>query len=110
MTQPVLYSVHSNNPDLKVWQTTGVTTTTGALTVAIPADVFDVITGVQVTAVRNTTSPASACFATVRSYSVTSVVIQVFESKTTTANIGNSIEGLEATATATTVLVTVFGN
>jgi hypothetical protein len=108
MTAPVSYSVLSTT-DLKVWTTTGVTTTTGALTVTVPADTFSSVLSVQATCVRNTATASGACFAVVRSYSPTSIVVHVFESKTTSVSVNGTVEGLEATTTATTVLLTVFG-
>lgn len=117
MTAPVTtYSVLSHNPDLKVWTGSGVTSTSGALTVAIPAGALTSVLGVQVTCVRNSPTASGACFALVRSYSsptanaAGNVVVQVFESKTTNIGMGGTVEGLEATNTATTVLLTVFGS
>ncbi len=95
---------------LRAWCFSGTTSTTGALTVTIPAGAFTTVLGVSATAVRNTTDPTLACFALVRSYSNTQVVLQVFESRTSAVLLlGVNIEGLETTNTATPVLVTVFG-
>lgn len=94
---------------MRVWCFSGTTTTAGALTVTIPTGAFTTVLGVSATPVRNTADPALACFALVRSYTATQVVIQVFESKTTGILIGGSTEGLEATAAAIPVLLTVFG-
>lgn len=94
---------------LRVWNFSGTTSTAGALTVTIPAGAFTTVLGVCATAVRNTTDPTQACFALVRSYSATQVVVQVFESKTSGVLIGGVVEGLEATGSAVAVLVTVFG-
>ncbi len=95
---------------LKVWATTGTTNAAGALTITVPAGAFTTVLGVTATAVRDTTNPTIACFALVRSYSTSQVVVQVFESKTSAVLLlGANIEGLEATTTATPVLVTIFG-
>lgn len=101
-----MYSVISANENARVWFTSGTTSATGALTITLPVGVFQQILGVQATAVRNTTNAATACFALVRTYDTTGVALQVFESRTIILGGG---EGLEATTTATTVLVTVFG-
>lgn len=94
---------------LRVWCFSGTTSATGALTVTIPAGAFTTVLGVSATPVRNTADPTLGCFALVRSYTNTQIVIQVFESKTTGILLGGSVEGLELTATATPILLTVFG-
>lgn len=87
----------------------GTTSATGALTVTIPAGVFTTVLAVVANPLRNTTDPTTACFAVVRSFSATQVVIQVFESKSTGVLLGGNVEGLEATSTATVVSVLVVG-
>lgn len=92
-----------------VYSRFGTTSTAGLITFTLPTGMFSTITGVHATAIRDTTSAPTACFALVRSYTTTSVVVAVFESKTTGVAIGGMVEGLETTPTATSVCVTVFG-
>ncbi len=103
MTQPTY--VTTSNVQMDMYATSGTTDATGAITFTLPAGMFGSVFSVQVQAVRDTVNPTTACFALVRSFSATSVVVQVFESKT------NSFggEGLEKTAAATVVTLAVFG-
>lgn len=94
---------------LKIYATNGTSSANGALTFTIPAGVFTNVYAATATAVRNTADPALACFALVRSATPTQVVVQVFESKTSGVLLGGVVEGLEATASATVVALTVFG-
>jgi hypothetical protein len=99
-----------SNVQLQLYTTSATTDTTGSAIIALPAGLFSVVYAAFATAVRDNPDPTAACFALVRSYSATSVVVQIFESHTTTGiKSGGSAEGLEATASATTVLLTVFG-
>ncbi len=104
-----MYSVISSNPEARVWFTSGVTSATGALTINLAVNAFTQVLGVQCTPVRNTADPTLACFALVRSYNASQIVIQVFESKTTGMLLGGMAEGMELATSAITVLVTVFG-
>jgi len=99
------YVLGSQN--LLIYATSGTTSSAGALTFTLPAGLFTSVVGVTATVIRDSTNPTQAAFAMVRSYSATSVVIQVFESKTT--SLGMAAEGLAATTTVTTVALTVFG-
>lgn len=99
------YSAMSNI-QLTVYNAIGVSDATGSLTFTLPAGLFTSVITVQAQTVRDTVTPATACFACVRSFSTTQVVVQVFESKTSSIQ---SIEGLEKTSVATTVLLNVFG-
>ncbi len=94
---------------LKLFTTSGTTNTSGGITFGIPVGTFTTVYFAQATAVRNTASAASACFALVRSVTASTVVVQVFESATTGILLGGTVEGLEATTTATTVLLQVVG-
>lgn len=94
---------------MMIWQVSGTTNATGAITFTIPAGAFTTVYSVTATAVRDTVNPALACFALVRTYTTSSVVVQVFESKNTGVLLGGNIEGLELSTAATTVLLTVFG-
>lgn len=108
MSQPFQYSVVSDRTST-MYHAVGTTSAAGALTFTIPAGMFSSITAVHATAVRDTVSATTACFALVRSYTTSSVVVQVFESKTTGIALGGTAEGLEVTPTATSVCLTVFG-
>lgn len=108
MTTPLVYSVNSN-VQLNLYTTSGTTNAAGAVTVPLPPGMFSVVYAAFAVAVRDTTDPALACFALVRSYSATSVVVQVFESAGTTMRANAYFEGLTPATTATTVLLTVFG-
>lgn len=99
----------TSNVQLLLYTATGTTNATGAITFAIPAGTFDTVYGAHAQAVRDTASPAFACFAVVRSFTTTSVVVQVFESKMTGVVLGGNVEGLELSTSATTVLLTVLG-
>jgi hypothetical protein len=105
----VTYSVLSN-VQLSLYTTSATTDATGAVTIPMPAGTFSVAYAAFATVVRDTADPTLACFAMVRSFSASAVVVQVFESNTTT-NIksGGSAEGLAKPTSATTVLLTVFG-
>lgn len=94
---------------MMIWTTSGTTSAAGAITFAIPAGAFSTVYTVNATVVRNSTDATTACFAQVRSFSTTQVVVQVFESKNTGILLGGSVEGLELATAATTVLLTVFG-
>lgn len=108
MTQPV-YAVISQQP-IWIHNAIGTTSTSGALTFTLAAGLFPTaIVAVHAQVVRDTAAPASAAFALVRTYTTTSVVVQVFESKTTSIALGGTVEGLEATTSATVVSITVFG-
>ncbi len=101
--------VTSSQP-LRILNATATTTTAGALTYDYSAVGFTAVYGVHLQPVRNTADPTLACFALLRSYSTTQLVAQIFESKTSAVLLlGVNIEGLETTAAAIPVLITVFG-
>lgn len=103
------YSVLSN-VQLQLYTTSVTSDATGAATVALPAGLYSVVYAALAQTVRDTTDPTLACFALVRSYSASAVVVQVYESNTTTGiKAGGSAEGLAKSTSATTVLLTVFG-
>lgn len=105
MPLDMVYSLMSHGPQM-VYTATGTTSATGALTFTLPAGMFTSVLSVQANAIRDTVSPGVACFALVRTFSPTSVAVQVFESRTIVLGGG---EGLEATTTATVVHLAVFG-
>ena len=95
---------------MRILTVTANTTATGSLTYDYAAAGFTSVYGVNAQAVRNTVDPALACFATVRSFTTSQVVVQVWESKTNAVLIlGVNIESIEPTAAVTTVFLTVFG-
>lgn len=85
------------------------TNATGQVTFTLPPNYFTTVTMAYPAVVRDTTAPASATFAMLRSISPTAVVAQCFESKTTGVLIGGTIEGLEASGAGIQVLLTVTG-
>ncbi len=87
----------------------GTTNATGGVTFTLPSNYFTVVYGAVATAVRNSADPTMATFAMVRSWSSTSVVVQVFESKTSGVLLGGIIEGLEASGAGIPVQLMVFG-
>ncbi len=93
----------------RIYTASGTTNTSGLITFAIPAGLFLSVLSVSAQAVRNATAATTACFAQVLSFSQTSVAVAVFESKTSGVLLGGTTEGLEATPTATSVLLTVIG-
>lgn len=95
---------------LKAYADTGKTNNTGAVTFTLPNNYFTNIASVSATVLRDTAAPASATFAMVRSATASSVVVQCFESKTTTVVVGGTVEGLEPVTTSNiSVVLTVFG-
>lgn len=101
----MVYMMATNAQQL-IYTATGTTSTAGALTFTLPAAMFTTITSVQASVVRDSATPATAAFAMVRTFNTSTVVVQVFESRTIILGGG---EGLEATTTATTVHLAVFG-
>lgn len=93
----------------RIYSASGTTNTAGQLTFTLPAGFFTAILSVQAQAVRNSTAATQACFAQVLTYNQTSVAVAVFESKTTGVLLGGTVEGLEPTPSATSVLLTVIG-
>lgn len=87
---------------------TGTTNSSGQVTFTLPT-YFTTVHGAWPTVVRNSASPANACFPQVMTLSTTSVLVQVFESKNTGVLIGGVIEGLEASGAGITVTVSVKG-
>lgn len=108
MALPLAYAVAANVQG-QLYVASGTTSATGAITFAIPAGTFSTVYVVNAQCVRDTVTPGTACFAVVRSFTTTSVVVQVFESKMTNVVLGGSVEGLELSTLATTVHLTVFG-
>jgi hypothetical protein len=85
------------------------TVTGGLVTFTLPA-YFTTVHGVWAQAVRNSSAPADGCFAQVKSFSNTQVVVQVFESKNTGVLLLNTnVEGLEASSSGITVTLLVKG-
>lgn len=104
-----VYAVMSN-VQLQLYTTSATTDATGAVTFTLPAGLYGVVYAAFATVVRDTVDPTTAAFAVVRSLSATNVLVQVFESHTTTnIKAGGSAEGLEKSSAAMTVLLTVFG-
>ncbi|AGL13873.1 hypothetical protein [Actinoplanes sp. N902-109] len=85
---------------LKAYTYTDVTSASGAATFTLPAGYFTAVHWTCPVVLRDTADPSKATFAQVRSASATSVVVQCFESKTTSMLVGGVAEGLEAVATA----------
>lgn len=94
---------------MTVYATNGTTNATGALTLTLPAGLFTGIYAVHADTVRNSADPTVACFAQVRSFSTSTVVIQVFESRTSGVLLGGTTEGLELASGAVAVTCTVIG-
>jgi hypothetical protein len=90
------YTAHGNAP-------------AGAVTFTLPAGYFTAVHSVIATAVRDTTDARYAVFATVRTYTTSSVVVAVWDSKTSVTLLGSVTEGLELSPNAASVLLTVFG-
>jgi hypothetical protein len=100
------------DPVTKIWLAEVANTTTGIVTVTIPANVgFTTILGIQVTA-KGGTSAATAPIVSVTSNTLSGLTLRVLESKTTVVGSnGGSVEGLEAeTANATRIYIRVEGN
>lgn len=93
----------------KIFTDVQTTNATGAYTFAIPSGYFTGIGYAAATAVRDTNNPSLAAFAMVRTYTLTSVTVQVFESKLTGVLLGGTIEGLELATGAVTVQLFVIG-
>ena len=91
---------------LMIYSTSGTTDTTGSITFNI-AGIFGQVYSVQAQVIRDTVDPKLACVALVRSFTTNSVVVQVFESKTTA--FGSAAEGFEKTSAAVVVHLNVFG-
>lgn len=102
------YSVMSN-VQLQLYTTSGTTGATGAVSFTLPAGMFTVVYGAHATVVRDSADPTLAAFAVVRSFTASTVMVQVFESAGTVMKANAVAEGLAVTTTPTTVLLTVFG-
>lgn len=94
---------------LKLYTDVQTSSTTGALTFALPAGYFTTVNSVQASCIRNTADPTLAAFAMVRSFSTTSVVVQCFESKNTGVLLGGNVEGLELATAALSIHLMVVG-
>lgn len=94
---------------LKVWTGTFVSDALGAVSATLPAGAFTAIVSVTVIPNRDTAAPLSSCFAMLRTWSLTTVTAQVFESRITSVLLGGSIEGIQAATAPTSVMITVFG-
>lgn len=85
------------------------TNTSGALTFGLPVGYFTAINFVESQVVRDTNNPALGAFAMVRSYTTSSVTVQVFESKLSGVLLGGTVEGLELGTTAMQINLLVIG-
>lgn len=108
MPLELVYTLAASTQQL-VFTAAGTTSASGALTFTLPAGMFTTITSVQASAIRDSAAPGQAAFAMVRSFSTSSVVVQVFESKMTGVVLGGNVEGLELSTSAITVHLAVFG-
>ncbi len=99
-----------SNQNLTIWAGNANTNTAGAATFDISAAGFTTVYSAAAQVVRDTTDPARAAFATIRTASPTTVTVQVWESKTNAVLLlGANLESLEPTNIATLVALTVFG-
>lgn len=103
--------VYRNGANVGVpkFYTTSASAVVGGVTFTLPAGYFTAVHTVIPTAVRDTTDARYACFATVRQFSTSTVVVAVWDSKTSVTLIGSVTEGLELSPDAATVLLTVIG-
>lgn len=95
--------------DPRTYSASATTNASGAVTFTLPAGYFTTIAGAVPTVVRDTSAPAQAAFAMLRSVTTTGISVQCFESKTTGVLIGGTVEGLEAAGAGLQVLLTVTG-
>ncbi|MET0701658.1 MAG: hypothetical protein ABWY93_18565 [Mycobacterium sp.] len=101
--------VSATNLLMRVWTASAVSSATGAVTFTIPAGTFTTVQFIELTVMRDTADPTLAAFAMLRSFTTTSVVGQVFESKNTGVLLGGFIEGLDVASAAVSVMVKVTG-
>lgn len=99
-----------SNQNLTIWSGNATSSAAGAVTFDISAAGFTAVYGLCAQVVRDTADPARAAFAVVRTASVTTVTVQVWESKTNAVLLlGANLESIEPTNIATLVALTVFG-
>lgn len=99
----------ATNLSPKIFSTSVSTDASGAVSIGLPTGYFTTINYVSATAIRDTASPTLATFAMVRSYTLSAVAVQCFESKTTGMLIGGVAEGMELTTAAVVVMLMVIG-
>lgn len=104
-----VYQSDAINAARKTWTDVALTNSSGAVTFTLPSAYLFTITYAGASVVRDSAAPASATFAMVRSVSATSVIVQVFESKTTGILVGGTVEGLEPAGAGVQVLLHVTG-
>lgn len=101
----------TTNIALKLYtDSTGTTNGSGSVTWDLPIGYFTAVYAVNVQVVRNTADPSQATFAVVRTWGVSQVVAQCFESKNTGVLLGGVIEGLEASGAGVIVQLVVYGS
>lgn len=95
--------------NLRVYTAMGSSASNGGFTFSLPAGYFTTIYSAAAHVLRDSTDPAYATFAMVRTISTSSVVVHTFESKNTGVLLGGTVEGLESCGGGQVIQLTVLG-
>ncbi len=99
----------ATNLSPKLYTDFQMTNATGALTFNLPTGYFTTIQAVQAQAMRDTVNPDIAPFALVRTVTLDTVVVQVFEGKSSGVLLGGVISGLKVASGVCQVSLFLIG-
>lgn len=97
------------NLAMKVYTANGASSANGAVTFTLPTGFFSSINYVELNCMRDTADPLYGTFCMLRSVTLTTVIGQCFEGKTTPMLLGGIAEGLELATSSLIVMLKVTG-